>query len=84
MEPAEDGLGEDGKPVQITPPNMPQWSQPRIGWVTCLGAVVETANALPQWSQPEDRLGDGSRNLSRLMCAYGALRERFGSAAAQD
>jgi hypothetical protein len=34
MEPAEDRLGEDGKPVQTTPPNMPQWSQPRIDWMT--------------------------------------------------
>ena len=38
------------------------------------GAAMEPA---------ENRLGDGSRNLTGLTCANGALRERFGSAAAQ-
>ena len=52
MEPAEDRLGEDGKPVQTTPPNTPQWSQPRIGRVTTAVGTLNYINWTPQWSQP--------------------------------
>ena len=38
MEPAEDRLGDADIPFSIAQLlQMPQWSQPRIGWVICRG-----------------------------------------------
>jgi hypothetical protein len=53
MEPAGDRL-DDLNPLGVIPVVhiAPQWSQPKIGWMTNIAHSAAFARAIPQWSQP--------------------------------
>ena len=66
MEPAEDRLDDVGTRIDAGHgASWPQWSQPRIGWMTAPGSPpVHTAHT-PQWSQP--RIGWMTQPLAGLL-----------------
>jgi hypothetical protein len=65
MEPANERQDDlDGKPVETTPPNMPQWSPPTIGWTIVPARNEPVCGEKAAMEPAGDRRGD-DRELPR-------------------
>ena len=80
MEPAEYQPDDDPKKLAGFFKVPPQWSQPRIGWVTWLNVELWGPIWPPQWSQPRIGWVTGPRGPAPISagCRNGASRGSAG------